>query len=307
MNKTFLLSTILVFTLLTLHCALFKNLGKEFYETGELHYEYKFVGRRRNGVAKEYYKTGELKGEWVYKNGMLLDTGKGYYRTGELQYKYKYENGKLNGVTKQYYRTGELKSEWIYEDGMLLDTGKGYYRTGELRFKHKYENGKLNGITKEYYRTGELWAEWEYKNGKHVSGCKEYYKNGELKPKQRTVKEINKGLLDTTKIDTTIWHTEYNKFLSKLDLTLRSREKIDSIITCNEQYILNTLNKYDLKIKEIDTLSFFFYRNGKLWIPVLSYTKDSDTTIGNAVNRAIAEITLDSIPSEEYIASGQLL
>lgn len=118
-------------------------------------------------------------------------------------------------------------------------------------------------------------------------------------------KSVNRGLIDTTETDTTTWRTEYEKYYKKLDLTLRSREKIDSIITHNEHYILNILNKYD--IKECDTIIFSISSKGLFEIPEQKKIKNTDTSTVKARNNAILEISLDSISSEKYCTRGDIL
>ncbi len=125
--------------------------------------------------------------------------------------------------------------------------------------------------------------------------------------KRSPVDRINMRLLDKIKIDTTTWRPEYEKFLSSLDLTLRSKKKIDSIITGNENTLLDLLNEHDSDLNENDTIIFNFSNNGRIIFLGKKSGKKEDTTTLNSINKAISTIALDSIRSEKYMAKAYVI
>jgi len=93
-------------------------------------------------VRKEYYPSGKLKSETRYINGQLNGIQKGYYESGKLSFEMPFNNGKLNGVQKEYYESGQLESERTYRDGERNGVLKKYYKSGDLMKEVLYKNGK---------------------------------------------------------------------------------------------------------------------------------------------------------------------
>ena len=89
----FLIMWVPIFTLATRYGHLSKldygKYYKEYYQTGELRYEYFYDSNGKQKQTKEYYQSGQLKVEWVFENGVLKQS-------------------------KEYKEDGTLKGVWFY-------------------------------------------------------------------------------------------------------------------------------------------------------------------------------------------------
>ena len=119
-----------------------------------------------NGITKEFYENGDLKFEWNYENNQLNGITKEYHEDGTY--------------SEWYFKTGKKAIMWEYENDIII-SGTGYYPTGEKSVDIGYKNGIQEGITTEYYKTGEKIFEWRFKNGQLKGETIEYDKNGNVK------------------------------------------------------------------------------------------------------------------------------
>ena len=85
-----------------------------------------------NGVKKEYYESGELRYEWPYKDGKQHGISKGYSESGKLEYVWPYTDGKRNGISKGYTESGGLQYEYPYKDGKQHGLDIEYDKDGSV-------------------------------------------------------------------------------------------------------------------------------------------------------------------------------
>ena len=96
-------------------------------------------------VEKDYYDNGQLKYEWLYQNGKRHGICKGWYKNGQPYYEYLYQDGKVHGVRKIWYKSGELECKYYYLYGEEVSPEE--YRKHELitqlsGLENEHENQK---------------------------------------------------------------------------------------------------------------------------------------------------------------------
>jgi antitoxin component YwqK of YwqJK toxin-antitoxin module len=91
----------------------------EWYENGQLTYEFNYKNRVRQGKQYEWYENGQLQLEQNYKNGQEEGTGYEWYHNGQLRSEWNYKNGYLEGKNFFWHKDGKLKSERNYKNGKL--------------------------------------------------------------------------------------------------------------------------------------------------------------------------------------------
>jgi antitoxin component YwqK of YwqJK toxin-antitoxin module len=154
-----------------------KKVEKEYYESGTLHFEYRYRNNKLHGTTTEYYETGERKAELTYDNGQL-EAKREYTRNGGLEYEMKYEEGKKVETQIKYYPTGEIFRQQTFVNGKLEGLEVEYYRNGKKKAERNYSNGKRDGSAKGYHINGKLQGDWIFKNGEPVHATL-YYTTGE--------------------------------------------------------------------------------------------------------------------------------
>ena len=107
------------------------EIKKEYYPSGIVKSEGKYIKGIKEGIHKEYYESGQLRGKGNYKNGKLEGIVKNYYESGKLSLEASYINGKQEGITKWYYESGKLKIEENYKNGKIIGQ-KIYDESGKL-------------------------------------------------------------------------------------------------------------------------------------------------------------------------------
>ncbi|MDM8557258.1 toxin-antitoxin system YwqK family antitoxin [Candidatus Parabeggiatoa sp. HSG14] len=150
---------------------------RTFYESGTVHFEYRYLNNQLHGTTKEYHESGEIKAELIYKASKLI-AKKEFRRNGDIEYVLKYEDGKKVETQLEYYSSGELFRQRILVNGKRDGLEIEFYRNGKKKAERNYQNGKKEGSAKGYYVHGKLQGDWIFKNGE-PSFATLYYSTGE--------------------------------------------------------------------------------------------------------------------------------
>lgn len=70
-------------------------MGKRFYKTGELHYNFRYEDGEAHGIRKEYYTSGELKTDTPFVRGSMDGIEIQYFRDGRVKDRVLYKNNKI--------------------------------------------------------------------------------------------------------------------------------------------------------------------------------------------------------------------
>ena len=84
------------------------EIEREYYENGQLEYEYPCQNGKRHGICKAWWENGQLRYEYPYQNGKAHGIRKIWYKNGKLGYKYKYYYLYGEEVSPEEYRKHEL-------------------------------------------------------------------------------------------------------------------------------------------------------------------------------------------------------
>ena len=93
------------------------EIRKDFYPSGKVHHEYRFVNGKLDGITRVYLETGELKEEMNFVAGVRSGINRDYHPNGQLHHEYTFENGKLNGKTTRFDDKGNLVETLVFKDG----------------------------------------------------------------------------------------------------------------------------------------------------------------------------------------------
>lgn len=74
--------------------------------------------QKRCIVIKEYYNNGNLMYEYNIIDGIVNGEYKYYYKSGNLAYERYYSSGKLNGIYNEYLENGNIYSRIIFKDNV---------------------------------------------------------------------------------------------------------------------------------------------------------------------------------------------
>lgn len=120
---------------------------KEYYDTGELRYEYPIINGKRNGSYKMYYKDGSLMRDGEFSEGFLSGWNSFYYPNGRVQVKSHYDmyNGWQRLSRRIYYKeNGDVISDLKFADKDIsvnvLNKNEEYYVNDTLRLVLRINN-----------------------------------------------------------------------------------------------------------------------------------------------------------------------
>lgn len=152
-----------------------QGLWKEFYPSGKIHIEGRYLNDKKNGFFKEFNEKGNLLAITKWENGVLInnppelaviETKTTRHDNGRPKLVGNYKDGVPEGIFREYDTSGVIVSSEIYKEGILIGDG---LMDGKNRQQGKW---------KEYHDTGELKAEGDYKDGVRIGAWIFYFPNG---------------------------------------------------------------------------------------------------------------------------------
>ncbi len=175
---------------------------KDYYLTGEVQAEGKYLNNKRAGKWTFYYKNGSKEQEGSYLRGLPDGTWRWYYSNGDLLREESYFNGREDGEMVEYDSTGniiskgnfingEREGEWIhvvndhkevgsYQTGLRTGMWYYYYGDGTLAFEGEFSRGLAEGKQKFYFPDGNVKEERYYEAGLREKNWKKYDDLGNL-------------------------------------------------------------------------------------------------------------------------------
>jgi antitoxin component YwqK of YwqJK toxin-antitoxin module len=175
---------------------------KNYYETGELRSDGRFVNDRQHGEWNYYSINGKKEQIGNFNNGVIEGEWKWYYPSGNILREEIYERGKPNGLCVQYsdsltiiakglYTDGEREGQWLENVGNIREEGtyvmglkegmwKAYQTDGQLYHEGVFVQGNPDGRHRFYYPDGTLKEEQYYVMGRRVKNWKKYNEDGNL-------------------------------------------------------------------------------------------------------------------------------
>ncbi|MBU2997468.1 hypothetical protein KO500_13550 [Cellulophaga baltica] len=122
-----------------------KKLQKQFYDNGNLEYEFTIIDDSlKHGIYKSYYKSGELKHIGNYVKGNVQDSLIEFYKNGKIKGKGIIKNGYKFGWWLHYNQKGVLagKSEFLLHESKFLKNQSIIYNN----------NGSINDSLSYYFK-----------------------------------------------------------------------------------------------------------------------------------------------------------
>lgn len=170
-----------------------QGVWKEYYETGELKSEGKYVNSKKVDEWKYYFpdKTIEVLGSYN-KKGQQIGEWKWYYANHQLMRIENYEDGILEGDFIEYDEDGETVVQGKYEDGN--EEGYWTYRNGKSLEEGNYVSGSREGTWKIWYEENVLNVVMEYQEDLLQGNYTIYYENNVIKRSGKYVKGEKNGI-----------------------------------------------------------------------------------------------------------------
>ena len=97
----------------------FSNLGKTYYENGNIKSEGNYINGKIEGEFKHYFENGNIEFIINYKNGNLSGEAKEYYENGNIKYISNYENDVLEGEFISYNMNGDIEKKGTYKNRLI--------------------------------------------------------------------------------------------------------------------------------------------------------------------------------------------
>lgn len=153
------------------------GITKDYYITGELQWEGKFVKIDKeddsknimDGTARFYHKNGQLLKELYYNYGKLKDgVYKSFHDNGKIKSEYTSKNNKKEGIYKSWHDNGKKEYVSNYKDGKREGNLKRYDRYGNLEWDLNFKNDKEHGRWRTY-KDGELVLDTEFNDGEQIT------------------------------------------------------------------------------------------------------------------------------------------
>lgn len=180
-----------------------QGLWKEYYKTGELRSQGKYVNSNPVGLWRYYFtdNTVEIIGEYDQK-GRKTGEWLWYYANGDTMVSANYAAGELDGefvefdeygqvVSQGNYVEGTEEGQWIYVNGGYTEKGSYYdgMRTGEWVIRYPdgkaacvihYEQDVMHGKYTSYWENGRVKLTGRYVGGLRDGAWFKYNEEGEL-------------------------------------------------------------------------------------------------------------------------------
>lgn len=125
--------------------------AKEFYTTGALWGEGKYVDQKKDSIWKFYDDLQRLRVKAQYINGKREGKSVHFYADGNVLEVKNWKNDSADGPFQQYYDEGGLMEEGTYIRGQLQDTLSIYDMDGKIVVKGRYFNDMHEGSWVNYY------------------------------------------------------------------------------------------------------------------------------------------------------------
>jgi uncharacterized protein len=194
-----------------------QGVWKEFWPTGKIKIEGRYLNDKKDGYFKEYNEFGNLVNATKWKDGVQvinppelakLELQTAYHPNGKPSEIGTYKDGIPEGVFRQFDTTGTIIGAEVYKEGVLVGKGlydvKGvqqghwieYYETGEIKGEGDYKDGVKVGDWKFYYNDGKTDQLGKYdQKGRPIGVWKWYYENGQLLREESYTEGLRNGTM----------------------------------------------------------------------------------------------------------------
>ena len=90
---------------------------KSWYQSGKVHFDFKYKSGQREGLSNAWHVNGKKKAEQNFKDGQLHGVAFEWYKEGQKKSEINFKAGKRHGVSFAWYENGQLKLENYFKDG----------------------------------------------------------------------------------------------------------------------------------------------------------------------------------------------
>lgn len=181
---------------------------KEYYSSGQVMAEGRYVGGVKSGEWVYYYRNGRVEQRGLHDSkGRPDGIWIWYYPSGKVQREEQYVRGMLDGMMTEFREDGDTISHGEYIED--LEEGKWFTSVNDNREEGTYVAGAREGLWKSSYPDGILFFKGKYvadlPNGKHVW----YWDNGNIRLQGSYVMGVKEGDWKRYDIDGTLLLTVY--------------------------------------------------------------------------------------------------
>ena len=93
------------------------------------------------GIVREWYENGQLRFEYNFKDGEWDGLQREWYKNGQLRFEYPYKDGEWDGLQRAWKENGQLLYEWNNKDAAV----DPYSMNGQLESRGPHKDGKHAG------------------------------------------------------------------------------------------------------------------------------------------------------------------
>jgi antitoxin component YwqK of YwqJK toxin-antitoxin module len=163
----------------------------EYYFTGAMASEGKYVNQQKDSVWKLFDDVQKLRAKDQYANGKKEGKSLMFYPDGNVLESKMWHNDLENGTWQQFFEDGTLKVEGTYVDGKLEGPASFYNAEGHLEIKGNYHNDVKDGRWIYYNDSNQAKDSLIYKNGRVLEPRKFILTPAQLDSMKRAHEEEN--------------------------------------------------------------------------------------------------------------------
>ncbi len=147
------------------HLSTTVSYAKNYYETGKLTSQGKYINQKKDSVWTFYDEEGNLLSTETYQNDLKNGVAKVYHKNGTVSLEQNFANGIHHGQSIIYFDNGVKRAEDSYENGKLHGESKTYGLKGNVVEVGGYKLGNKEGIWTSYNDDGSVYATVNYNQG----------------------------------------------------------------------------------------------------------------------------------------------
>lgn len=113
---------------------------KSWYQSGKVHFDFKYKSGQREGLSIAWHENGQKKAEQNFKDGQLDGVAFEWYKDGQKKSEINFKAGKRDGVAFAWYENGQIELENYFKEGKMHGTFKRWNENGQKKVEVEFKD-----------------------------------------------------------------------------------------------------------------------------------------------------------------------
>ena len=113
---------------------------KSWYQSGKVHFDFKYKSGQREGLSIAWHENGQKKAEQNFKDGQLDGVAFEWYKDGKKKSEINFKAGKRDGVAFAWYENGQIELENYFKEGKKHGTFKRWNENGQKKVEVEFKD-----------------------------------------------------------------------------------------------------------------------------------------------------------------------